>query len=146
MSKTASAFELPKTIDHHLAALSKLYGQEGQRQRQELIVNAQTRIHEEWSRDNWNGGTYGHALYLVIPEPLFLNSVSHKDGFQKRIKDDLNKLPNFQNEFIEEVFLEMEIGEEHEWRKASGLLLAGTRSVGPYATRRIWGENNFGFS
>jgi len=123
MSNAVSAFALPKTIDHHLAALSKLYGQEGQRQLQELIVNAQTRIHEEWSRDNWNGGTYGHALYLAIPEPLFLNSVSHKNDFQKRIKDDLNKLHNLQNEFIEEVFLEMEIGEEHEWRKASGLLL-----------------------
>ena len=120
MNKAASAFDLPKTIDRHLAALSKLYGQEGKRQLQELIVNAQTRVHEEWSRDNWNGGIYGHALYLVVPEPLFLNSVSRKDEIQKQLKDDLNKLHNVQNEFIEEVFLELEIGEEYDWRKASG--------------------------
>jgi hypothetical protein len=139
----ASAFELPKSIDRLLAALSKLYGQEGQRQLQELIVNAQIRVHEEWSRDNWNGGTYGHALYLIIPEPLFLDSVPHKNEIQKRIKDDFNKLHNVQNEFIEEVFLEMEVGEEHEWRKASGILLVGTRSVAPDATRRIWGDAGF---
>jgi hypothetical protein len=143
MTRAASAFELPKAVDRHLAALSKLYGQEGRRRLQELIVNAQTRTHEEWSSDNWNGGTYGHALYLVVPEPLFLNSVAHKSDIQKQIKDDLNKLHNVQNEFFEEVFLEMEIGEEHDWRKASGLLIAGTRAVAPDTTKRIWGEVGF---
>src|ERR1035438_7276343 len=103
MSKEASKFELPKSIDRHLAALSKLYAQEGKRQLQELIVNAQTRIHEEWSRDNWNGGTYGHALYLILPEPLFLSSVKQKNDIQTQIKEDLNKVHNIPNEFIEEV-------------------------------------------
>jgi hypothetical protein len=143
MSKEPSKFELPKTIDRHLAALSKLYAQEGKRQLQEIIVNAQTRIHEEWSRDNWNGGTYGHALYLVLPEPLFLGSVKLKNDIQTQIKEDLNKIRNVQNEFIEEVFMEMEIGEDHEWRKESGLLLAGKRANPPHATKRIWGEEGF---
>jgi hypothetical protein len=143
MSKEPSNFELPKTIDRHLAALSKLYAQEGKRQLQEIIVNAQTRIHEEWSRDNWNGGTYGHALYLVLPEPLFLNSVKLKNDIQTQIKEDLNKIHNVQNEFIEEVFIEMEIGEDHEWRKDSGLLLAGKRAIPPDATKRIWGDEGF---
>lgn len=143
MGNTVNAFELPNSIDRYLAALSRLYGQEGQRQLQELIVNAQIRIHEQWSKDNWNGGIYGHALYLVIPESLFLISVARKNDIQKQIKEDLNKLHNVQNEFIEEVFLEMEVGEDHEWRKASGLLLAGTRAVTPDATKRIWGDVGF---
>ncbi len=143
MSKEASKFELPKSIDRHLAALSKLYAQEGKRPLQELIVNAQTRIHEEWSHDNWNGGTYGHALYLVLPEPLFLSSVKQKNDIQTQIKEDLNKVHNVQNEFIEEVFLEMEAGENQEWRKNSGLLLAGARAIPPDATKRIWGDEGF---
>lgn len=143
MSKEESKFELPKAIDRHLAALSKLYAQEGKRQLQELIVNAQTRIHEEWSSDNWNGGTYGHALYLVLPEPLFLSSIKQKNDIQTQIKGDLNKVHNVQNEFIEEVFLEMEVGEDHEWRKDSGLLMVGKRAVPPDATKRIWGDEGF---
>src|ERR1700730_3042976 len=125
MNQPASKFEVPKHIERYLAALSKLYAQQGWRQLEEIIVNAQTRVHEEWSSDNWNGGTYGHALYLVIPEALFLGAVAHKDDIQNRIKEDLNKLDNTQNEFIEEVFLEMEVLDEQEWRSESGLLLSG---------------------
>ena len=143
MSKDASNYELPKNIDRFLAALSKLYSQEEKRSLQELLVNAKTRVHEEWSRDNWNGGTYGHALYLVVPERLFLSSVKQKNDIQTQIKEDLNKVHNVQNEFIEEVFLEMEVGEGHDWRKDSGLLLAGERVVPPDATRRIWGDGGF---
>jgi hypothetical protein len=140
MSKQVNSFELPKDMDRYLAALSKLYGQEGKSQLQEIIVNAQTRIHEEWSRDNWNGGTYGHALYLVIPEPLFLNAVKQKNDIQTQIREDLNKVHNIQNEFVEEVFLEMEAPKDHEWRKASGLLLTGSRAIQPDTTKRIWGD------
>jgi len=143
MSKETSKFELPKTIDRHLAALSKLYEQEGKRQLQEIIVNAQTRIHEEWSRNNWNGGTYGHVLYLVLPEALFLSSVKLKNDIQIQTKEDLNNIHHVQNEFIEEVFMEMEVGEDHEWRKDSGLLLADKRAVAPDATKRIWGNEGF---
>lgn len=136
-------FELPPNIERYLAALSKLYAQDGNRLCQELIVNAQARVHEEWSRDYWNGGTYGHALYLAVPESLFLSSVKQMDDIRSQIKEDLNKIHNVQNEFIEEVFLEMEIPEDHEWRKESGLLVAGKRVVSPDATKRIWGEDGF---
>jgi len=135
-----SNFELPKSIDHYLAVLSKLYAQEGKRQFQEVIVNAQIRVHEEWNYDNWNGGTCGHALFLILPEQLFLSSIKQKDDIANKIATDLNKLHNFQNEHISAVFLEMEVAEEHEWRKQSGLLIAGKRFVPPDTTKRIWGE------
>lgn len=143
MSEHASDFELPKNIEHYLAVLSKLYAQDGKRQFQEIIVNAQIRVHEEWNYDNWNGGTSGHALFLVLSEPLFLSSVKQKDDIQNKLKEDLNKIHNVKNEFIAEVFLEMEIAEDHEWRKESGLLVAGKRVVPPDATKRIWGDVGF---
>jgi hypothetical protein len=143
MGDEAVEFELPKSIERHLAALSKLYEQEGKRQLQEIIVNAQVRVHEEWSTDSWNGGTYGHALYLVLPEPLFLRTARRKSDTETEVKNDLNKISNVPNEFIEEVFIEMEVGESGEWRKDSGLLLMGMRAVSPVATKRIWGEEGF---
>lgn len=143
ISGAVAKFELTKSMDRHLATLSKVYALDGKRELQELIVNAQTRIHEEWSRDNWNGGTYGHALYLVVPEQLFVKTIKRKNDIQSQIKEDLNKIHNVQNEFIEEVFLELEVGDHHDWRLESGLLLARTRVVTPDATNRIWGEEGF---
>ena len=138
-----SNFELPKNIDRYLAALAKIYAQEGKRLLQEIIVNAQTRVHEEWSSDNWNGGNYGHALYLVVPESLFLRSIKQKEEIQTQIREDLKKVHNIENEFFGVVFLEMEAGEDHDWRKESGLLLAGKRIIPPDASKRIWGDGGF---
>ena len=143
MSKRDGGFELPRNVERYLAALSGLYAQDGNRDLQEVVVNAQTRVHEEWSRDNWNGGTYGHALYLVLPEQIYLRIVRRKDEIQKQIREDLNKAHNVQNEFIEEVFLEMELTEPDDWRKDSGLLTTGRRAVSTDATNRIWGEGGF---
>ena len=132
MREHTSSFKLPKYIERYLAALSKLYAQDGNRQLQEIIVNAQIRVHEAWSSDNWNGGTYGHALFLILPDRLFLSSVKQKDGIQNQLKEGLNKITNIHNEFIEEVFLEMDVAEDDEWRKESGLLVTGKRVVPPF--------------
>jgi hypothetical protein len=135
--------ELPKHIERYLAALSRLYAHDGQRLLQEIVVNAQIRIVEGWTHDNWNGGTYGHALYLVIPEPLFLPAAKQRDDIQKRICSDLNHLHNFRNEHIHEVFLEMEVADGHDWRQESGLLITPSRTIAPDATNRIWGDESF---
>ena len=144
MSGQESHFELSKKIEHFLAALSKLYAQEGQRQLQELIVNSRIRIVEEWSsHGDFGRDFYGHALYLVLPETLFLRWVNQKSKIQEQIKADIKKVQNIQDEFIEEVFLEMEAPSDIDWRKESGLLVTGKRVIAPAATSRIWGNEGF---
>ena len=113
-------FELPKNIDRYLATLSKYYAKEGQRQLQGIIVNSQARVHAEWSYDSWNGGTYGHALYLAIPESIYLSAVNEKAELQSQIREGLNKIHDIQNEFIEEVFFEMEVPDDHVDNLGSG--------------------------
>jgi hypothetical protein len=135
--------ELPEQTERYLAALSRLYAQDGQRILQQIIVNAQTRIVEEWTYDNWNGGTYGHALYLVLPESLFLVAAKKRDEIQTQICRDLNQLHNFQNESIAEVFLEMDVVEDRDWRQDSGLLITSRRTVSQDSTKRIWGDEGF---
>ena len=143
MSNNESNFDLSRNIERYLATLSKLYARDGKRQSQEIIVNAQIRVHEEWSSDNWNGGTYGHAVFLSIPEALFLNVVKQKDAIQKQLCEDLNKIHNVQGEFVAEVFLEMEATENSDWRRESGLLLTAQRVAPPDAISRIWGDDGF---
>lgn len=143
MSGHEPNFELPKNIEHYLAALSRLYAQESKKRLQTIIVNAQVRVNEGWSYDNWNGGTYGHALYLVTPETLYLNLIKNKDAIQRQIREDINKLHNIQNEYISEVFLEMEIEEARDWRGESSLLMVNKRVISPQAESRVWGNEGY---
>lgn len=143
MNGQEETFELPKNIDRYLATLSKLYAKEGQKRLQEIVVNSQIRIHTGWSYDNWNGGTYGHALYLVIPETLYLSTVNQKAELQSQIREGLNKIHDIQNEYIEEVFFEMEVTDDHDWRKESDLLITNKRAIPPSVTKRIWDNGCF---
>jgi len=136
-------FELPKNIERYLHMLSKLYARNGQKQLQEIIVNSQLRIHEEFTYDNWNGETYGHALYFVVPEFLYPSLSKQRKNLQNQITKDINEVHNVPGEHIAEVFLEMGIAEEQDWRKESGLLLTGKRVIQPEAADRIWGSNNY---
>jgi TIR domain len=136
-------YELSTGIERYLAALSKLYAQDGKRELQQLIVNAQIRVAEGWSYDNWNGGTYGHAVYLTIPDALFMPIAKDRDQFQKEIAQDLNNLHNVQNEFIAQIFIEMEFSDDGEWRKESGLQLATNRAVSREAAKRVWEDDSF---
>ncbi len=61
--------QLPKNIERYLAALSRLYAQDGRRALQEIVVNAQTRVVEGWEYDNLD----------VVPEPLF--PTAGRDGY-----------------------------------------------------------------
>ncbi len=136
MSERETYLEIPNNIERYLATLSKLYANAGLKYLQEIIVNSQVLVQEKWSSDNWNGGEYGHALFLTIPESIYISNVNQKT----EIQNDLNKLHNVQNEFIEQVFLEMEVKDEQDWRKESGLLMAGKRIILPDTLNRILGE------
>ena len=129
MSDDWSKFELPSNIERYLAALSKLYGQEGKKIKQEIIVNSKPRVIENWSYDKWDDGRYGHALYLTIPEQLYLKNVRSKDDIENRIRDDINRIHTRPNEFIEVVFLEIGDGGGDDWRGESGLLHSWRRTV-----------------
>lgn len=141
-SKEPSRFELPKHAERYLAALSKLYEQEGERELQELLVNSQTRIETGWTYDNWNGGTHGHALFLSLAETIYLRVAKRRDDLQRRICEDLNNLVTTQNESFAEVFLEFELDEAGDWRRQSGLLLTNQRTVAPESSSRIWGDDD----
>ena len=143
MTGTQMQFQLPRSIEHHLGALAKLYGKDGKVQLQEILVNARIRVHEEWVSDNWNGGTYGHAIFLALPEQVFLRDIRGADEIREHIKTDLNNIHNVQNEFIADVFLEMEPAEDQDWRRESGLLVGRVGRIPDESLRRIWGATGY---
>lgn len=145
MSGNGPTFELPRKIEHYLAALSKLYEQEAKKNYQSIIVNSKVRVSEGWdvSDDNWHGQSYGHALYLVIPQALYLSVMENKTEIESQIGEDINRLHNIHGEYIATVFLEMEIVEDQDWRNESGLLLTGQRNIAPAAVSRVWGDDGY---
>ncbi len=46
MSTPVRIFELPKHLDHYIAAFSMLYARQGELQLQEIVANAHIRVHE----------------------------------------------------------------------------------------------------
>jgi hypothetical protein len=143
MSTSATSFELPTKIDQCLAVLSKLYLGEGQRKKAEILVNAEVRVREGWTFDNWNGGTHGHAVYLAVPEDLYLEAARQRGELQDQIREELNATHNVQNEFVAEVFIESLPSGDGDWRRESGLLRVGRSVAPPEAIRRVWGPDGY---
>lgn len=143
MAKASKQFKLASDTEHYLSLLSKIYGQEGEHLKQEILVNANVRVDEGTSYDNLDGGINGHTLYLILPETLYLKLVTQREKLQHEIKADLNRLHNVQSEFIEEVFIEAEGIVDSDWRNESGLLIRDRRVIAPSTENRIWPAGGF---
>ncbi len=144
MSKGDRQFHLPGKVDSYLATLNRLYERSGDKLLREIVINSVVSIHEGWDYDNWNGGTYGHAITLTMSEDLYLRIIDVKGDIQQRIVADLNKLDNSQNEHVSEVFLEMEAAGQDDWREQTGVYRprAIAPSIAPDALQRIWGTEH----
>ncbi len=135
--------QLAINIESYLARLSKIYKQNNENVFLSLLVNAEIRVEEEFHYDNWNGGQYGHALYLNLPEDLYLDVVKNKSNIRERIRSDIDEIHNVPNEFICDVFLEMIVDENHDWRNESGLLLSRNRIISSESDNHIWSDKQF---
>lgn len=135
-------FELPGKLEKVLASLSVYYAQHGKPILQKLLVNSRYRVREGWDYDNWNGGTWGHAVYFHVPSVIYYQIFDDLGGIVKELRTGLNRVSNVQNEYVSEVFLELQDEPELEnWRDDSGVLLHGT----PFSVvtsddqlRRLW--------
>jgi len=145
MTRQESPFALPRKIEHCLATLSKIYSQEGQRLKQEIVVNSHVRVHEGARDESWGGieQTYGHDLYLTVPEALYVTSARQRAAIQSQLRDDINNINNIKDEYISEVFLEMEGIKDRDWRRESGVLQPSRRHTAPETAQRIWGDSGY---
>ncbi len=142
MAHGETQFELPGRVDSYLATLNRVYERTEENLLRETIVNGVVSIHEEWEYDNWNGGTYGHAITLTVPEDIFLRVTEAREELQARIVTDLNKLNGSQNEYVSKVFIEMITTEHDRWREESGVYRppVSSHSVPADALQRLWGS------
>ncbi len=137
-------FVLPQKVDQYLATLNRLYESKNEALLRELVVNASVSVHEEWEYDNWNGGTYGHAITLTVTDDLYVRVMAQKDEIERLIATDLNRLDNSQNENVSAVFIEMQPAGNDTWREETAVYhpREAARSIAPKALQRIWSEGH----
>jgi len=132
MSRDGSpAFELPKKLEKILASLATYFAQHRKPVLQRILVNSGYNVHEEWTYDNWDGGTYGHAIVFQVPEPIYFEIMDNLDGVAKELCEGVNRQSKARNEHIAQVSLEIQDSTSLEdWRKRSGVLIhAGPATV-----------------
>jgi hypothetical protein len=138
--------ELPGRLEAMMATVSEYLAVRKEELLQRILVNSRYSVHEEWSYDNWNGGTWGHAVIFHVPRSLFSELIGHVDQLSDRLCKAMNEVNSVQNEFVEKVFFELEPGKSGDWRAASGALLprdsAGSVLIAD-ADAAPWAANEF---
>ncbi|MBN1458582.1 MAG: toll/interleukin-1 receptor domain-containing protein [Armatimonadetes bacterium] len=116
-------FELPRKMERILAALAHFYAESGKPSLQRLLVNSRYRVQEEWTYDGIDGGIYGHAVYFQVPPAIFHEIYNDLYSVGQQLGEGINRFKNIQDEYIHEVFIELEeTPEVADWREQSGVL------------------------
>lgn len=116
--------QLPGQLDKALAALSRYYAREGEVLLQKLVVNSRYWVQEESDYDSWDGGQWGHALHLHVPASIYDQIIPDGVATGQKLSQDLNRVVNAPQEYVAEVFLDLQDDPAQvNWREDSGLLL-----------------------
>lgn len=102
--------KLPSKIKSYIKHLSILYDNKEDKFLLNLLKNSAIKITENWSYDNWNVGTVGHALTLYLPETIIrqIGSLEKQKELANKILGDLNKCSeSIPGEFFEIIFIEL---------------------------------------
>ena len=131
---------LPK-IPPALRRLRGHYNNKGEASLGDLIESSRFRIEPETHYDNWNGGTYGHDVFLFLPEEK-MDSIDLDDQQQlsEQITQDLNKaITDVENEHVNAVHIKLADEADPDYQKAvpfSRRPLPRPEDVG------LWGDGN----
>lgn len=99
---------LPSKILAHLKRLELEYNRTGDGTRCDVVRQARVAVDEGAEYDNWNGGTYGHAVLLFLPEEVFGRiGLREQADVGRSICEDLNACERVDNEFYSEVRLSL---------------------------------------
>lgn len=98
-----------------LPALQRLHRHYNKKNEKDLCrLLESSRFNFEWgtTRDNWNGGTYGHDVFMFVPEEsIDLVDLDDQDRISELIRNDLDKVNReVENEYVRAVHIKM-VGE-----------------------------------
>ncbi|VAW28797.1 hypothetical protein MNBD_BACTEROID06-1173 [hydrothermal vent metagenome] len=97
---------LPKILPA-FRRLRQHYETKGKIELRNLIDAARVHIEPGTEFDNWNGGTYGHDIFMFVPEEVMgLVDLDDQEKIFERLQQDLNKAtPEVENEYVRAVYV-----------------------------------------
>jgi len=100
-------FALPPKLLPALRRLRSHYERRGETELCSIIEACSLYIETGTAYDNWDGGTYGHDVYIFIPEEtLRFIDLDEQSVMLKRVQEDLNKAtPEVENEYVRAVYV-----------------------------------------
>ena len=106
-----------------------------------IIDSAQVYVERCTEYDNWNGGTFGHDVFLFVPENIMdLIDLDQQASVFERLRDDLNKAtPEVENEYVHAVYVK--ISDEMDPQFQASISFTGKPQIIPERTG-LWKTNN----
>ncbi len=106
----------------------------------EIIDNAKIHIDVATDYDNWNGGTYGHDVFLFIPEELIgLVDLDNQEEIFTRLQQDLNKAtPEVEHEYVRAVYVKVADNSDPHYQ--ASVPFSKEAVLSPHRTG-LWEEN-----
>ena len=110
---------LPKLLPA-FRRLHRHYSLKGETDLCELLESGCFHFEPGMEFDNWNGGTYGHDVFVFVPDATIeLVDLDHQDHISERLRKDLNKVtPEVENEYIRAVYIKMADELEPQYQSA----------------------------
>lgn len=106
-------------LDVYLGLLARNYERQNNDILLKIIVNAcDTRLEEDVDYyEDYGKSMHGHALNFTLPSELYINIAGHKEDYLNDIRTDINKICDLHEEYISDVFFEIQQEENFQnWK------------------------------
>lgn len=119
---------LPLRLPGHLLRLHHTYDRNGNRSLRDILSVSHVAVVEDVNYDNWNGGTYGHDVYIFLPMEEIINiDPKQQEKITESILSDLRTISaSTPNEYYNALYIEL-ASEADETFQRSVPLLSGPR-------------------
>lgn len=104
------SFRLPEQIRRLIPLLAEKLREQGDALLSDILRSATIVVDEGVDYDNWDGGTWGHALSLLVPSEVYMRiDLDNLDQVEKTLKDRLTTVLRGGNEHL--AYLSIQVGE-----------------------------------
>jgi len=116
---------LVNAMDKILAAMAKMFAQEGRTREVAILAHSESRI-EQTAYDNWDGGTYGYTVCLQLAPHHYAQLTDQQVEIEKVFcQKAVNLTRTYPNESIDAFMLTTELVEDPTWRDRAKQWISG---------------------
>lgn len=116
---------LTDDLDKVLATMCRFFADEGKAREVAILAHAKATI-QQTNYDNWNGGIYGYAIYLEVPEFHYQQLGTDIEKLEKIFNDKAKDITRiYENEYIESLKILTELTSDPEWREKAKAYVSG---------------------